>query len=192
MCGESCMKVAVGSLNELKIEAVRRVFEEYFPRVFVEAVSVDVPPQPIGFEETLRGAVKRGLEALRRLDADYGVGIEAGLIQMPYTITGYVDQHICAIIDRDERVTLGFSASFEFPAEVVERILAGKAVEAEEVMDKIAGTKEIGKGIGAIGYLTSKKMNRIDLCVQAVISALIPRLNSHLYPKKWPRAGELL
>jgi len=187
------MKVAVGSLNELKIEAVRRVFEEYFPRVFVEAVSVDVPPQPIGFEETLRGAVRRGLEALRRLDADYGVGIEAGLIQMPYTITGYVDQHICAIIDRDERVTpLGFSASFEFPAEIVKCILAGKAAEAKEVMDKIARTKEIGRGMGAIGYLTSRKMNRIDLCIQAVISALIPRLNTQLYPRKWPKASELL
>jgi len=186
------MLVAIGSLNEVKVEAVREIFKKYFPDVSVEAVSVNAPPQPIGFEETLRGALRRGLEALRRLNADYGVGIEAGLMNAPHSITGYVDQHICAIIDREEKVTLGFSAAFEFPAEVVESILGGKAAEAEEVMDRIAGTREIGRGIGAIGYLTKGEMNRIDLCVQAVLTALIPRINPQLYSRRWPTVKELI
>ena len=186
------MKVAVGSLNEVKVEAVRKSFKEFFPDIVVDAVSIEMPAQPIGFRETLRGAVKRGLEAMRKLDADLGVGVEAGLIEIPHTITGYVDQHVCAIIDREEKVTLGFSAAFEFPVEVVESILAGKAAEAEEVMDRISGMREIGRGIGAIGYLTRKRMNRIDLCIQAVASALIPRINPGLYPGEWPRVQEII
>jgi len=184
--------VAVGSLNGIKIEATRRVFGRFFPGVVVEATSVDVPAQPIGLEETLQGALRRGLEAMRRLRADYGVGIEAGLMRAPHSITGYVDQHICAIIDSERRVTLGFSAAFEFPVEVVESILRGAAAEAEEVMDRIAGTREIGRGIGAIGYLTRGEMNRIDLCAQAVLTALIPRINPSLYPARWPTVEELL
>ena len=186
------MRVAVGSLNEVKVEAARRVFSWYYPDAVVEAVEVESVPQPIGFEETLRGAVSRGLDALKRMDADLGVGLEAGMIKAPYMITGYVDQHVCAIVDREERVTLGFSAAFEFPVEVVESILSGKAGEAEEVMDRISGMREIGRGIGAIGYLTKKRMNRIDLCIQAIASALVPRINPELYPREWPRVKDLI
>ncbi|MEM4021277.1 MAG: inosine/xanthosine triphosphatase [Nitrososphaerota archaeon] len=186
------MRVGVGSMNEVKIEAVKMCFEKFFGVVEVAPVSVDVPPQPIGFEETLRGAVIRAWEALRKADADLGVGIEAGLMRILHSITGYVDQHVCAIIDSDERVTLGFSMTLEFPVIVVERILGGRAREAEEVMEEISGIREIGRKGGAVGYLTRDRVRRIDLCAQAIVSALIPRLNPELYNVEWPKAREIL
>ncbi len=186
------MRVGVGSMNEVKIEAVRTCFEKFFGGADIVPVSVEVPPQPIGFEETLRGAVIRALKALDRADADLGVGIEAGLIRIPHTITGYADQHICAIIDSDERITLGFSMTLEFPEIVVKRVLSGQAREAEEVMEEISGIREIGRKGGAVGYLTRDHVRRIDLCIQAVTSALIPRLNPQLYNTSWPRAGDIL
>jgi len=186
------MRVAVGSLNEVKVKAVKNCFEKFFGKVVIEPIPIDTPPQPIGFDETLRGAVFRGSEALRLSEADYGVGLEAGLIKVPYSITGYVDQHICAIVDREEQVTLGFSMAFEFPREVVEKLLRREAGEAEGVMEEISGMRGIGEKCGAIGYLSREEVVRRNLCEQAVISALIPRLNQRLYPGRWPTAYEIL
>ena len=114
------MMVGVGSMNEVKIEAVRICFEKFFGGVDIVPVSVEVPPQPIGFEETLRGAVIRALKALDGADADLGVGIEAGLIRIPHTITGYADQHICAIIDADERGYAGLQHDARVPRDCCE------------------------------------------------------------------------
>lgn len=186
------MRVAVGSLNEVKIEAVKNCFEKFFKEIVIEPISVKAPSQPIGFDETLRGAVFRASEALRLSGADYGVGLEAGLIEVPHSITGYVDQHICVIVDQKDRVTAGFSMAFEFPREVVEKLLKGEAGEAEEVMEMISGIRDIGEKCGAIGYLSRGEIERRILCEQAVISALIPRLNQRLYPGRWPTVREIL
>ena len=178
--------MAVGSTNPVKIEAVKTCFNNFFDNVSIEAVEVETKPQPIGIDETTRGAVKRGLEALKKTGADLGVGIEAGLIKLEHTITGYINQHICAIIDKQGHITIGLSMGFEFPPEVVEKILSGEAKEAEEAMEEISGIKGIGSKTGAIGYLTKEKITRKDLCIQAIISALIPRINPQLYQNKWP------
>jgi len=178
--------VAVGSTNPVKIEAVKTCFNNFFDNVSIDAVEVETKPQPIGIDETIRGAVKRGLEALKKTGADLGVGIEAGLIKLEHTITGYINQHMCAIIDKQGHITIGLSMGFEFPPEVVEKILSGEAKEAEEAMEEISGIKGIGSKTGAIGYLTKEKITRKDLCIQAIISALIPRINPQLYQNKWP------
>lgn len=178
--------MAVGSTNPVKIEAVKTCFNNFFDNVSIEAVEVETKPQPIGIDETIRGAVKRGLEALKKTGADLGVGIEAGLIKLEHTITRYINQHICAIIDKQGHITIGLSMGFEFPPEVVEKILSGEAKEAEEAMEEISGIKGIGSKTGAIGYLTKEKITRKDLCIQAIISALIPRINPQLYQNKWP------
>lgn len=82
--------------------------------------------------------------------------------------------------------------TLEFPVIVVEKILCGQAREAEEVMEEISGIEEIGRKGGAVGYLTRNHIMRIDLCAQAIVSALIPRLNPELYNTKWPKASEIL
>jgi len=82
--------------------------------------------------------------------------------------------------------------TLEFPEIVVRKILSGQAREAEEVMEEISGIREIGRKGGAVGYLTRDHVRRIDLCVQAVTSALIPRLSPQLYDINWPKASDLL
>ena len=82
--------------------------------------------------------------------------------------------------------------AFEFPVIVVDKLVRKEAREAEEVMEEISGIKDIGCGKGAIGYLTKGAIERIILCKQAVISALIPRINPRLYSRKWPTIDEIL
>lgn len=187
------MIVAVGSKNPCKVEAVREAFERIYGGVTIKSLKVETKPQPIGVKETIRGAVKRGVKALELTpDATYGVGIEAGLIKVPYTITGYFSTQICAIVDRELRVTLGSSSGFEFPVKAVEAVKEGEALEVEEVIEEITGVKAIGEKIGAIGFLSRNNIDRRTLSIESVICALIPRINKGLYSNSWPSAREIL
>jgi len=175
-------RVAVGSTNPVKVRAVENVFRRVYGdgvRVFSVRVRSGVPRQPIGVQ-TIEGAVNRAVGALKASDAMFGVGIEAGFFPFPHTISGYVDLQWCAIADRDGRVTVGCNAGFEPPPIVVRRVME-EGVEMNEVMSELTGIRDIGKSIGAIGWLTRGMLTRTQLAEQAVLMALIPRMNGKLY-----------
>ena len=189
------MRVAVGSLNPVKVEAARLVFERFFSEVEIKPVEVEtsISAQPIGIDQVIKGAVERAYQALSSVTgSDYGVGLEAGLIPYPWTITGYLNHQVCALVDHELKVTLGSSMGFEFPSRVIERLERREVREAEEVMEEITGIERIGESAGAIGYLTKNHVKRLDLSIQALTSALIPRLNPNLYMTRWPRVDEIL
>ncbi len=189
------MRVAVGSLNPVKVEAARLVFERFFSEVEIKPVEVEtsISAQPIGIDQVIKGAVERAYQALSSVTgSDYGVGLEAGLIPYPWTITGYLNHQVCALVDHELKVTLGSSMGFEFPSRVIERLERREVREAEEVMEEITGIERIGEAAGAIGYLTKNHVKRLDLSIQALTSALIPRLNPNLYMTRWPRVDEIL
>ncbi len=171
------MKVAVGSTNPVKIKATENVFKKFFKDINVFGVSVKSKKQPIGMKETIEGAISRAEQALAH--GDLGVGIEAGLVEVPYTITGYFDVQFCAVKDREGLTTLGCGMGFEYPKIVVEKVLKGR--EVGEVMEKISGIRDIGRKIGAIGFLSKGIIDRVSLTEQAVLSALLPRINKELY-----------
>jgi len=174
--------IAVGSTNPVKVNAVRNVLSRIYGDIKVIGVKVDsgVSEQPLSEEETIVGAINRAKRARDAVDADLGVGIEAGLVKTPYTLSGYMDVQYCAIIDRRGVITLGQGPGFEYPKLVVRRILReGKS--AGEIFEEITGIVDIGKKIGAIGYLSKGFINRTKLSEIAVVMAMIPRLNKDLY-----------
>ena len=75
------MKIAVGSRNPVKIEAVKRAFNKAFGECEVIGVSVssDISNMPISFEEGVKGAKNRAEKAIEKLKADFGVGLEGGV-----------------------------------------------------------------------------------------------------------------
>ncbi len=192
------MIIAIGSKNPAKIKGIKRAFRKIYGRDNLKfkalKVNTTVPPQPIGLKLTLKGAIERAVYALNKASkADIGVGVEAGLIEVPYTITGFMDLEVCAIVDRDDRVTLGFSSAFEFPLLVIKSILERRVKEVEEIMERISGIKDIGDRMGAIGFLTRGVIDRCELTRQCVIMALVPRINPELYPiDKWHRVNDIL
>jgi len=190
-----CMIVAVGSENPLKIKAVREVFNYFFNSVDVKSCTptLSISKQPKSLRETLMGAIERALSARDKVEsADYGVGIEAGLFKAVGTITGYLKTEICVIVDELNRMTLGMSPSFEFPLEAVLKVIRGEVEEVEEVMEKVFGVERIGEKVGTIYYLTRGLVSRKNLTEQAVIMALVPRLNENLYKKSYPMAKDVL
>jgi inosine/xanthosine triphosphatase len=169
------MRVRVGSDNPVKLQAVRRVMARIYGEVEVEGakVRVDVPPEPWG-EEVERGAVERAKRAL--LEADYGVGIEAGIFERK---GGLFDVQYCAVIDKTKRVTVGHGSGFRYPPKVAERLRQGCTVG--EAFRQLYGQERTGRGGGAIGYLTHGLLDRSELTEQAVVAAMVPRIRKELY-----------
>jgi inosine/xanthosine triphosphatase len=170
------MKVAVGSNNPVKVNAVKNVFGRIYENVSVEPrkVGSGVPAQPFG-SETVQGAMNRAKNAYKSGDFDYGVGIEAGLSD----VEGYIlDVQFCAIYD-SHSTTLGCGSGFEYPPDVIAEVLAGK--EVGDAMSAVSGIEDLGKKMGAIGYLSHGLLDRTQLTEQAVLMALIPRINPRLY-----------
>ena len=177
------MKVAVGSLNPIKIEAVKNIFTKIYPKitleVFGKSVNSKVSTQPFN-EKTIEGAINRAKKAMKDNDSDLSIGIEAGLFQFPFTISGYLDMHWCAILDKTGKTTIGCSSGFELPPKVIFRI-THDCKEVGDLMDEFSGMVGIGRKEGAIGFLSKCRINRINLCEQAVLMAMIPRLNEEDY-----------
>jgi len=179
------MIVAIGSINKSKIEGVREAYLRFFTNVEfvpVKALS-NVPLQPFGLDMVFKGALSRAVNAIRIVNADHGVGVEAGM----YSVSNrWFDVQVTAIIDRDNWVTYGLSPSFEVPAFIVEKIVKGEADELEAIVDEIYGVRNIGEKGGFISLLTGNVVLRRDLTYYSTIMALTPRLdiNLKLYNKK--------
>ncbi len=170
------MEVVIATRNPVKIRAVKNVFSKFYKNFRLKSVEYEYKKQPVGLSETIIGAIKRACFAFEY--GDMGIGIEAGLVEIPYTISGYFDIQFCAIIN-EEGLTLGCGMGFEYPRIVVNEALKGE--EVGKIMEKISGIKNIGKNIGAIGFLSKGIIDREKLTEQAVLSALIPRINKTLY-----------
>lgn len=174
------VRVAVGSENPVKVEAVklaaRRLYGEAEVRAF--AVASGVRAQP--FErETWEGARTRARGALARWpEADFGVGIEAGLFDVPES-GGLMDVQACVVVDRAGRLTYGQGPGFSYPPDADAQLRKGRSVG--EVMAEASGVDDIGRKEGAVGFLSRGHVTRAQLTEPAVLMAFLPRVRSELY-----------
>jgi len=168
------MNVNVGTGNSLKVEAVRAVFAAAFPEDDIAVNAIDVPSgvsaQPFDDELAL-GAINRARAAL--LDADYGVGIEAGIVHFPGCEERFSVQ-FCAIVDQEGELSVGHGPGYVLPPGVLAQLEAGSDLNRE--MSRISGIDEIREKMGAIGYLSHGITDRLAITREAVLMALIPRL----------------
>lgn len=171
--------VIIASHNPVKIRATangfRTMLGEDF-RVAPVAVASGVRDQPLSDEETLRGALNRTERAAAIApDADYWVGIEGGLEASGDKMAAF------AWVTVSSRTATGRArtASFILPAQVVALVREGK--ELGEADDIVFGRENSKQENGAVGILTADVIDRVKLYEQAVILALIPFKNPHLY-----------
>lgn len=178
------MKILVGSENPVKLEAVKDAFIFYFDKVEVIGIKVPsgVPDQPIN-DETLRGAENRAailkeLNKTERLDADFFIGVEGGIVEKYGRWFAFGGM---CIMDIKGNKSFGTSAHFELPDEVTKRLLERE--ELGEVMDEIMRLKNTKQKMGAIGFFTKGIMNRKELYIPGIISALVPFNHPDMYFK---------
>lgn len=182
--------VLVGSLNRVKIDAVREAFSEYYSILDVRGIEVpsQVPNQPVG-NQTFEGAYQRAL-ALKsiyeqkstqdseqeKLQANFFVGMEGGILSL------YSQWFCCGamcVMDTKSRVGFGLSSQFPLPDAVTKELLQGK--ELGDVIDALFHDHNSKQKQGAIGYLTKGVIDRKKLYVQGVLAALVPFLHEGLY-----------
>ena len=136
------IKVALGSKNPTKIKGTEIALEKVMKNALIVPVEVDsgVSKQPFGLDEIVKGAINRAKGAFEKVPSHYGIGIEAGVVEIGGK---YLDIHICAIFD-GEGYTLGTSQGFQIPEEILKEIRRGE--ECSKAVEKVYGIKDIGKG----------------------------------------------
>lgn len=187
---EKELVLVVGSRNPTKVEAVRTVIERAvgaelvptFDQVEVQAVEVasGVAAQPVGDEETLRGALSRAKRALEtNPKATWGVGIEGGILQLD---AGVFTTAWCAIVDRIGNQSVGGGLLMPLPPAIVRDLEAG--YELGDATDRLFGVKHSKQAGGALGHLSKDLSNRQHAYEEIFTFALVKFLNPVLYELK--------
>ena len=180
------MKIHVGSQNKTKVQAVKDAVALY-PHIFKDAeivgvdVRVDLFGHPKTLKETIEGALTRAKHSFTP-GCDFSFGLEGGLMEVPYTQTGFMEVGACVIYD-GKRFHLGLSPAFEWPVKVNEMILAGKA-DASQAFKQLGLThhEKLGNEAGGIvGYLTDQKLTREQFSLYSIIMAVIQLERPELY-----------
>lgn len=174
-------KIIVASKNPTKIEAALKGFQEMFSKEFFEAIGISVPSnvsdQPMGDEETFKGAWNRVKGAqLAQPDADFWIGIEGGNIRH-----GAHEMEVMAwiIVLSKDRMGKARTAGFFLPPKVVE--LVNQGYELGYADDIVFGVTDSKNRMGSGGLLTEGVLDRIRFYTPAVILALIPFKQTSLY-----------
>lgn len=167
------LDVRVASGNPVKLAATRAAFRRLFPsegwRIEAAPVPSGVSDQPVGDEETLRGALQRAREAARRHPgAEFVVGIEGGVA----AIDGALLAFAWVVAGDGERWGRSRSASFLLPPPVADLVRQG--VELGEANDRVFGVEDSKSASGAVGLLTGDVIDRTTLYEPAVVLALAP------------------
>ena len=170
------MKVAIGSKNPVKIQAVKNAFSKYFSDAEFEDLEVEsgVSNQPF-HEEVEKGALNRAKNAFKNVNCDYAVGLEGGVAELyaKHYVTSYV------AITNGLETRGAYSGMLECPEFVLKKLKSG--MELGEVMDEHTGRKDTKKAEGMIGIFSKGVITREESFTKAVICALVPFLNKEKY-----------
>lgn len=165
------MRVAVGSENPVKINAVKHAFELVWPKNKWEVVGISVgsgvTDQPMSDEESIRGATNRAKRSIKVVKADFGVGLEGGIhkIGKKWFDCGWI-----AVVDKKGRMGIGSSARMETPQIMIKMVKKG--MELGDVGDKLFNRKNSKQAEGHFGLMTNGVVTRKDGYTQAVVFAL--------------------
>ena len=174
------MKVAVGSKNPAKIEAVRLAFQKVYPQETWEIEGFDVgsgvSDQPMSDSESITGARNRASRAIKALHADYGVGLEGGIQQVDEL---YFDCGWIVVINKDGEEGIGSSPKIIVPKKMMELIQEGK--ELGVVCDILFGTTNSKQASGHFGLMTDDNLTRTEGYVSGIIMALSRFLHPELF-----------
>ncbi len=169
------MKIKVGSVNKVKIEALKEILLDYPNLKNAEIsninVSSNIADQPKSLEETINGAINRAKNAFK--NCTYSFGIESGLMAVPKTKTGFMDVCACAIFDGKE-YHLGLSSAWEVPKKIMYHMLNDR-LDMNQATFKAGLTKnpQIGSKEGLVGILTKGRLTRKEYTKEAIRTALI-------------------
>jgi len=172
------MKIAIASKNPIKIRATEIVMKKIYDDFEIIPIQIEsnVSHTPLTDGECLEGAMHRAKEAIKKTNADLGIGMEGGIAKRvsKHFLVGW-----CAVVDKNGDVAVGHGGGIEVPEIIVKKILEGK--ELGDVMDEITGIDSTKRKIGASGILTRGLINRQKAWEEILIHAMAKKLSPELY-----------
>jgi inosine/xanthosine triphosphatase len=187
------MIVALGSARASKIMAVRAACARVAERdvrwaraeVLARAVETGAPRMPLTDMQLMRGARERA-DAVRALlagegqRADFYLGLEGGFHSITFEGRRHTFLHGWAYASDGARGFFGTAPAVSLPVEIVNRVeRTGR--ELAEVMDEVAGERDVRSRQGAWGVLTRGLLTRAMSFETALVAALAPFYNKGVY-----------
>jgi inosine/xanthosine triphosphatase len=159
------LKLAIGTQNKAKVEAIQNGFLEYYEHVSFECLKTEsnVNEQPFSDQETIEGALNRAKNVLRMTEADVGIGLEGGVTESLYGM------FLCnwgALVDRDGNEIIAGGARISLPAEIANGLRQGR--ELGPLMDGFTQRTGIRHKEGAVGVFTDGNVTRDAMFLHVV------------------------
>jgi len=172
--------VAIGSRNPAKTGGTKNVFRAHFPTcAFVEVDTRTVArAQPIGLDEVAEGALSRAKFALAEARADFGVGVEAGILSV--TTGESINLQIAVVMDKGGHSGMGFSSGFMIPTSFLKK-MEEEGSELDRYSHVLTRAEKITEEEGIVYHLTKGRTSRLQMTEQCVGMALVPWLNGETY-----------
>ena len=167
-------KIALGTKNPAKIKAGQLASHALSAELISVNVSSGVSEQPFSDEETIEGALNRAKNAMKEAHADFGLGLEGGVVETPYGL------FICnwgALVTKDGDHFISGGARIKLPESVAQELYEGK--ELGPVMDEYTKKQDIRKSEGAVGVFSNGRITR-DRMFEHIIELLVGQYEYHL------------
>ncbi|MFC4355878.1 DUF84 family protein [Chryseomicrobium palamuruense] len=163
------MKIVIGTTNKAKISAVREAFLKVGIMAEFHGVEANslVSAQPLNDEETVKGAINRAKDTLKKEQGDLGIGLEGGVKWVNETL------YLCnwgAMVTRSGHLYTATGAGLPLPPEIEMGIKKGH--ELGPLMDVYTNQKGIRHHEGAIGIFTNGLITRSDMFEHVVIQLI--------------------
>lgn len=185
------MIIAVGSQNEVKVQAVRSACDVVFgPKADITivpcAVESDIRSQPFGDDECKQGAHTRAWRTSALCPhADYRIGIQYGICQGTgprYYTRGWV-------VIQDKKIeSVSATLSLPIPRAVVEYLEKNPNNNLERWLKWVFALDNINVEKGYAGLLTEGALDRAITLTPAIIAAFAPLV----YSSFWDRLQEMI
>jgi inosine/xanthosine triphosphatase len=187
------LKVALGSTRAAKVEAVRASLKQIAgidsawrdAEVLALSVEVNVPAMPLTDEELMLGAKLRAAAVRQALlnqtqDADFFIGLEGGFHTTEFQSKSLTFLRGWAYVTDGRSASFGASPSIIVPDKLVGLVIEGQR-ELGEVIDQVAGERDVRSRQGAWGVLSGDLFTRSMSFETALIAAFAPFYNAKLY-----------
>lgn len=189
--------VAIGSLRQPKIEAVKAAMAQIAPTLGCMPEQIDYQPHsvesdiadtPLSIAEMMQGASNRAHKLAARYRAsdqaaDYYIGMEGGIFEMPVADgqhAWYLQSWVYAF--DGETGCYGSSPAVQFPVAIA-REFGQVNFELAEVIARFGQQHNSRNQGGAFSLLTKDMLTRQAIFESAVLAAMAPFYHPELYGK---------
>lgn len=187
------MIIALGSARAAKIMALRSACARISEgdarwrnaELVARSVETSAPRMPLNDTQLMRGAFERAT-VLRELllaegtRADFYVGLEGGFHSITFDGARHTFLHGWAYVADSARGHFGHAPAVTVPPSIVARV-EGTGRELGEVIDEVAGERDVRSRQGAWGVLSRGLLTRSMSFETALVAAFAPFYNARLY-----------